>query len=165
MTSDNVLGPDDLQAYMTQEGISGEIVYLDVPTPTVETAAEAVGVQPDQIVKSILFVVKDEVVLAVACGVLRVEKRVLAAKYGVGRKKVKLADAETVLETTGYAVGTVPPFGHRNQIPTLLDPRVLDHDEVYAGGGGENALVRLNSTDILNFCDAEVLDLHTRPTN
>ena len=165
MTNPNPLGPDDLQAYMEQEGISGEIVYLDVPTPTVEIAAEAVGVQVDQIVKSILFVVKDEVVLAVACGVLRVEKRVLAAKYGVGRKKVKLADAETVLEATGYLVGTVPPFGHRTPIPTLLDPRVLDHDEVYAGGGGENALVRLNSTEILKFCDAEVLDLHTRPAN
>ncbi len=165
MPSSNVLGPDDLQAYMTQKGISGEIVYLDTPTPTVETAAAAVGVQPNQIVKSILFLVKDEVVLAVACGILRVEKRVLAAKYGVGRKKVKLADADTVLATTGYLVGTVPCFGHRTPIPTLLDLRVLEHDEVYAGGGGENALVRLNSTDILNFCDAEVLDLHTRPGN
>lgn len=163
MTNDKVLGPDDLQAYMTQEGISGEIVYLDAPTPTVETAAEAVGVQVDQIVKSILFRVRDEVVLAVTCGVLRVEKRVLAAKYGVGRKKVKLANAEIVLERTGYAVGTVPCFGHRTPIPTLLDPRVLEHEEVYAGGGGENALVRLNPTDIQKFCDAEVLDLHTRP--
>jgi prolyl-tRNA editing enzyme YbaK/EbsC (Cys-tRNA(Pro) deacylase) len=163
MTNGNVLGPDDLQAYMEQEGISGEIVYLDVPTPTVETAAEAVGVQPDQIVKSILFLVKDEVVLAVTCGVLRVEKRVLATKYDVGRKKVKLADAETVLMTTGYLVGTVPPFGHRTPIPTLLDPRVLKHDEVYAGGGGENALVRLNSVDIHKFSGAEVLDLHIRP--
>ncbi len=165
MVDENVLGPDDLQAYLTQEGIKGELIYPDTPTPTVETAAEALGVSPDQIVKSILFVVKDEVVLAVACGVLRVEKRVISAKYGVGRKKVKLADAETVLEKTGYMVGTVPCFGHRTPIPTLLDPRVLEHNEVYAGGGGENAMVRLNSTDILKYCNAEVLDLHTRPVS
>ena len=161
MASGNVLGPDDLRAYMAQEGISGEIVYLDVPTPTVETAAAAVGVQPDQIVKSLLFLVKDKAVLAVTCGVLRVEKRILARKYDVGRKKIELADAATVLATIGYPVGTVPPFGHRTPIPTLLDQRVLDHDEVYAGGGGENALVRVNSSEIQKYSEAEVLDLHT----
>ena len=165
MTNHSVLGPDDLREYMERGGISGEIVYLDVPTPTVETAAAAVGVQPDQIVKSLLFLVKDEFVLAVTCGVLRVEKRVLARKYDVGRKKVELADAETVFATIGYPVGTVPPFGHRTPIPTLLDPRVLMHDEVYAGGGGENALVRLKSTEIQKYCEAEVLDLHTWSEN
>ena len=161
MGKDGVFGPEDLRAYMAQHKIAGEIVHLDVPTLTVETAAAAIGVKPEQIVKSLLFQVGDEVALAITCGTLPVEKRVLAGLYGVGRKKVELADAETVRAVTGYTVGGVPPFGHRQSIPAFLDLRVLNHDEVYAGGGGGNALVRLNPEDILEFTNAEVLDLHS----
>ena len=163
LTELEMLGPDDLRTYMQRQGIPGEIVYLEVPTPTVQTAAEAVGVRLEQIVKSLLFLVKDEAVLAITCGTLPVERRVIAARFGVGRKKVKLADAETVLAATGYAVGSVPPFGHRTSLPTMLDPRVLEHEEVYAGGGGGNALVRLNPQDILKVSMAEVVDLHSPP--
>ncbi len=163
MGKDRAFGPEDLQAYMEQHDIAGEIIQLEVPTPTVETAAAAVGTRPEQIVKSLLFRVRDRFALAITCGTLPVEKRVLASHYGVGRKKVDLADAETVQAVTGYSVGSVPPFGHRQPIPTFLDLRVLNHNEVYAGGGGENSLVRLNPEDILKFTRAEVLDLHSNP--
>jgi prolyl-tRNA editing enzyme YbaK/EbsC (Cys-tRNA(Pro) deacylase) len=163
MEKGEIFGPEDLQAYMEQYHISGEIVHLDVPTPTVETAAEAVGSQPEQIVKSLLFQVGDMVVLAITCGTLPVEKRVLAHRFGVGRKKVELADAETVRTETGYPVGGVPPIGHRQSIPALIDPRVLTNDEVYAGGGGENSLVRLNPEDIFKFSNAEIIALHSLP--
>lgn len=163
MGNDRVFGPKDLLAYMAEHEITGEIVYLDVPTLTVETAAAAIGTKPEQIVKSLLFQVRDEVALAITCGTLPVEKRVLAGRYGVGRKKVELADAETVRAVTGYTIGSVPPFGHRQSIPTFLDRRVLNHDEVYAGGGGGNALVRLTPEDILVFTNAKVLDLHSLP--
>ncbi len=163
LTELEMLGPDDLRTYMQRQGIPGEIVYLEVPTPTVQTAAEAAGVHLEQIVKSLVFLVKDEAVLAITCGTLQVERRAIAARFGVGRKKVKLADAETVLAATGYAVGSVPPFGHRKSLPTMLDQRVLEHEEVYAGGGGGSALVRLNSQDIFKFSMAEVVDLHSPP--
>jgi Cys-tRNA(Pro) deacylase len=163
MGKDSVFGPEDLKAYMAQQHIAGEIVHLDVPTLTVETAAAAIGTKPEQIVKSLLFRVRDGFALAVTCGTLPVEKRVLAWHYGVGRKKVDLADAETVQAVTGYPVGGVPPFGHRQSIPTFLDLRVLNHKEVFAGGGGGSSLVRLNSEDILKFTRAEVLDLHSLP--
>ena len=163
MGKDRVYGPEDLRAYMEQHGIAGEILCLDVPTPTVETAAAAVGTQPDQIVKSLLFRVRDGFVLAITCGTMPVEKRVLARHYGVGRKKVDLADAETVQAVTGYSVGSVPPFGHRQTISTFLDFRVLKHKEVYAGGGDGNSLVRLNPEDIQKFTRAEVFDLHSTP--
>ena len=105
----------------------------------------------------------DIVILAITCGTTPVEKRVLASRFGVGRKKVELADADTVLKVTGYPVGGVPPFGHINAVQTFIDPSVLAHDEVYAGGGGGNALLRINPKDMLEYTRPEVISLHTLP--
>jgi prolyl-tRNA editing enzyme YbaK/EbsC (Cys-tRNA(Pro) deacylase) len=163
MGNENVFGPEDLGAFMAAHHIQGEIVHLDVPTLTVETAAEALGVHTDRIVKSLLFTVGEHVILAITCGTSPVEKRVLASRFGVGRKKVELAAAETVLTVTGYPVGGVPPIGHAQAVPAFIDPSVLTHDEVYAGGGGGKALVRMDPQEILKHSRAEVLELHALP--
>jgi Cys-tRNA(Pro) deacylase len=160
------LNSSDLQTFMTTHGIAGEILHLSVPTPTVETAARALGVQLEQIVKSLLFLVEaahTESVLAITCGTAYVERRAIAAHYGVGRKRVKLASPEEVRSISGYEVGAMPPFGHRQPLPTLLDRRVLDLPVVYAGGGGENVLLRLDPRDIARFTSAEVMDLTSIP--
>jgi prolyl-tRNA editing enzyme YbaK/EbsC (Cys-tRNA(Pro) deacylase) len=157
------LSSDHLQAYLQQHSITAEVLHLSVPTPTVELAAKAVGCQPEHIVKSILFLVKGEPVLTITCGARRVERRALASLYSVGRKRVKLARAETVLEMSGYEVGSMPPFGHKQQLTTLIDPTVLAKEEVYAGGGAENALLRISPQDIKHYSQAEVLDLHILP--
>ena len=154
----------DLQVFMDQREIPGQILTLDAPTPTVEAAAQALGVSSRQIVKSVLFTVSGEGVLTISCGDQLVERRVIASLYEVGRKRVKLAPPEVVLDLTGFAVGTVPPFGHRTPLRTLLDPQVLTFDEIFAGGGTHHALVRLNPQDIADITQAEVVDLHTRPT-
>ena len=148
---------------MDRQEIPGQILHLDVPTPTVEAAALALDVEPRQIVKSVLFTVRDACVLTISCGDPLVERRVIAALYGVGRKRVKLAPPAVVLDFTGFPVGTVPPFGHRRPLHTLLDPRVLTFDEIFAGGGTHHALVRLNPKDIARITQAEIIDLHTRP--
>lgn len=160
-----ILGPDDLQAYMQLNNIPGDILHLEVPTPTVAAAAQAVGTAPDQIVKSILFLVDRHPVLAVTCGQMIVDQRVLAGLYQVGRKKVKLATPEYVLQKSGYEVGALPPFGHRTPLPTWMDVRVLEQSEVFAGGGAENTLVRLKPDDILRATGAELIDLLNQPTD
>lgn len=157
------LGSADLQAYMQTHGIVGEFLHLDAPTPTVEAAAEVVGALPDQIVKSILFMVDGEPALAVACGTRHVERRVLARYYEVGKKRVKMANPDQVLEYAGYLVGTVPPFGHRQTLPTFLDHRVLNHEIVYAGGGAIDALIRLESENIKQAINPEIIDLLALP--
>jgi prolyl-tRNA editing enzyme YbaK/EbsC (Cys-tRNA(Pro) deacylase) len=101
--------------------------------------------------------------LSITRGTRFIEQRAIAARFGVGRKRVKLAPPEVVLAVTGYPVGTVPPFGHQNPLQVLIDPAVLELDEVYAGGGDHNAMVRLDPQDILRINQAEILDLHTRP--
>jgi prolyl-tRNA editing enzyme YbaK/EbsC (Cys-tRNA(Pro) deacylase) len=155
------LNSRDLESYMQREDIDGEILHLDSPTPTVASAAQAVGCLPEQIVKSILFLVDGAPVLAVACGPRRVEARALARRYGVGRKRVRLASPPQVLEIAGYEVGAMPPFGHREPLPTLLDPSVLPQAEVYAGGGEEDALLRTTPSEIARAAAAESWDLHT----
>lgn len=152
-----------LQAYLERHAIEGQILHLDVPTPTVESAAQAVSAEPDQIVKTLVFLVHGEPVAAIACGTARVDRRPIAARFGVGRKRVRLATPAQVLETTGYPAGAVPPFGHAQTLPTLLDPRVLEHRQVYAGGGEEDALLRLDPTTILQQTEAQLVDLLEAP--
>jgi prolyl-tRNA editing enzyme YbaK/EbsC (Cys-tRNA(Pro) deacylase) len=65
-----------------------------------------------------------------------------------------------VLATTGYEVGTVPPFGHHQPVPTLVDRRVLEQETVYAGGGGHRVLLRFSPGEILRVTAAETIDLH-----
>jgi prolyl-tRNA editing enzyme YbaK/EbsC (Cys-tRNA(Pro) deacylase) len=155
-----MLTPNDLQIFMNHNKIPGEIIILEVPTPTVEAAAHALGTEPEHIVKSVLFKVSDSQVLAITCGTRHIEQQVIAVRFGVGRKRVRLASSEIVLSVTGYPVGTVPPFGHQSFLKSLIDPSVLALSEVYAGGGAHNAMLRLNPSDILRCTQAEIIDLH-----
>jgi prolyl-tRNA editing enzyme YbaK/EbsC (Cys-tRNA(Pro) deacylase) len=143
-----MLGPLDLQSFMESSEILAELITLSVQTPTVADAAKAVGTSPDRIIKSLLFLVDGEPILAIASGISRIDRRLIAAHFGVGRKRVKLADAAKVLDVTGYAIGTVPPFGQRQSLTTLIDPKVFEHDEVYAGGGAIDTLVRVSPVEI-----------------
>lgn len=151
--------PTDLQAWIEQHNIQAKILHLDTPTPTVESAAQAVGAHPDQIVKSVLFLTPQQPVLAIAYGTAHIDRRAIATRYGLGNKRVKLADARTVLELTGYPAGAVPPFGHPRELPTLLDPGVLRYPQVYAGGGAINALVQVDPREIVRAAKAEILPL------
>lgn len=157
------LTADDLQAFLQMQDIQAEIVFLPVPTPTVETAALAVGVSVEQIVKSILFLVDDQPVLTIACGTAYVDRHCIAGVFGVGKKRVKLASAQEVLALSGYEVGAMPPFGHCQPLRSLLDRRVLDLPEAYAGGGAENALLHISPQEILRVSQAQVMDLVSRP--
>lgn len=109
------LTPDDLARFIAKHRIDAQIERMAMDTPTVLDAATALGVQPPplaQIIKTLLFLIKEEPVLMIACGDATVDRRPLADRFGVGKKQVKLADAQTVLRITGYPVGGVPPFGH-----------------------------------------------------
>lgn len=151
-----MLDDRDLWAFMQANQVQGEIIHLETPTPTVETAAQAMGVQPEQIVKTVLFIINETTpVLAIACGLGRIDPRCLAARYQVNRKKVKLADADTVQRLTGYAAGAVPPFGHLQRFPTLLDACIQAAPMVYAGGGTRSALVRVAPAEIARVTQGE----------
>lgn len=151
---------NDLAAFMEDKGIQGKIVFLDVATPTVEAAAAAVGVQPVQIGKSLLFLTPGEPILVIACGTTPVSYKRLAQYLGINRKKLKLAKAAEVLSVTGYPVGTVPPFGHRRPLSTLIESDVINQKDLYAGGGSINALVHLSTDELRRVTKAEIVTLH-----
>lgn len=156
-----VCGPRDLARFIAEYGIAAELVPMDVETSTVPAAAAALGVEPGQIIKSLLFLVRDAPVLVIASGAAAVDRRPIAERFGVGKKQVKLADAETVLRLTGYPAGGVPPFGHasRAALPTLLDRRVLAWDAVYGGGGDDHTLLRIAPGELARVTGAEWVEL------
>lgn len=153
------LTPTDLAGFIAAHGIAAEIVPMTVETPTVPAAAAALGVSSAQIIKSLLFLVHDRPVLVIAGGETKVERGVLAARYGVGKKQVKLADAATVLQLTGYPAGGVPPFGHRTPLPTLLDRGVAVWNVVYGGGGDDHTLLRIAPGELARVTAAEWVEI------
>ena len=148
-----------LARFIAQHGIAAEIVPMTVETPTVPAAAAALGVSPAQIIKSLLFMMRDQPVLVIASGETMVDRGVLAARFGVGKKQIKLADAETVLRLTGYPAGGVPPFGHPAPLQTLLDRAVLAWDVVYGGGGDDRTLLRVAPGELARVTRAEWIEL------
>jgi prolyl-tRNA editing enzyme YbaK/EbsC (Cys-tRNA(Pro) deacylase) len=117
------------------------------------------GIEADQIVKSVIFWVDERPFLVYGCGTRRVDPRKLAARLQVGRKRVKLADADQVLDITGYAVGTVPPVGLKTPMPAYMDPAVRQYEVIYAGGGGIDALLKMTTTELLRVSNAEIVSM------
>jgi prolyl-tRNA editing enzyme YbaK/EbsC (Cys-tRNA(Pro) deacylase) len=153
-----MLTTDDLQAFIDAHQIAARVVHPPFPTPTVPDAAEAMGVAPDAIIKSVLFIVRrTEPLLVIASGEGRIDQRVIADRLGVGKKQVRIATPEQVEEWTGYPAGGVPPFGHGRPLPTWIDPAVLEQPVVYGGGGDEQTLLRIETAALLPVTQAEVI--------
>jgi len=154
-----------IAAYLREHGIAGEVVFLPEHVPTVEAAARAVGASVERIVKSVLFLADSLPVLVIANGTQRVDYKRVADTLHLSRKRLKLADAPTVLAITGFPVGTVPPFGHKTRLRTLIDAGVLAQPEVYAGGGAIDALVRITPAEIVRATGAETVNVVERAAN
>ncbi|MDX1417043.1 MAG: YbaK/EbsC family protein [Candidatus Promineifilaceae bacterium] len=116
-------------------GLSIEIVTFAETTRTAQEAADAIGCELDQIVKSLCFAVNGEPVMALVSGTNQLDERKLAILCGVGRKKVRRAPAEFVKDQTGFSIGGVPPFGHSQILPIYIDEDLLSFAEVWAAAG------------------------------
>ena len=154
-----MLTSTDLQNFINTHQINATILPMVEHTPTVPDAARVLGVAPEQIIKSLVFVVKGEPLLVISNGLTRVERRKIAAHLGVGRKQIKFANAEQVLEITGFVVGSMPPFGHRQPLPTYIDPVVMEFEIIYGGGGDIDAMLRLTSVELLRVTQAVIADV------
>ncbi len=170
------LTPDELAAYIAVHAPGARLLRNVGDTPTVPAAAAALGVAPDQIIKTLLFTVRGNaqgtdgegappaLVVVISHGERRVDKALLAAHLGVSRKSINLATPPLVLERTGYAVGGVPPFGHATPLPVLLDAAVADAaarfgGHLYGGGGDDHTMLQLTLDDLMRLCTPTVLAL------
>lgn len=84
----------------------------------------------------------------------------------VGRSRVRMATEEEVLEVTGYRVGTVSPFGLKNQIKVLVDASVLNEEEISTGSGVRDIAIILKSADLCRaLAEAEIVSLAEQPNH
>jgi prolyl-tRNA editing enzyme YbaK/EbsC (Cys-tRNA(Pro) deacylase) len=151
--------PADLARYIQQHHVDAALITDIGDTPTVPTAAAALGVGVDEILKTLLFYVKGDPWVVISHGVEPVPARALADHFGVGKRQIKLARPQQVLAETGYPVGGVPPIGHRNPNPVILAQSILDYDVVFGGGGDDHTMLRIPVSELLRLLTPILLPL------
>lgn len=137
------------QEILHQRGLDLTVQELPDSTRTADDAATALGCEKAQIVKSLVFrTAVNTPVLVLASGPNRVNEKAISRLLG---DKISKADADFVKEVTGFAIGGVPPLGHRQELKLLVDEDLLNFDEVWAAAGTPNAVFRIRGplTDIL----------------
>ena len=132
---------------LDQLGIPHRIFQHQAPVTSFEQAAAERNQRPEQIVRSILFQVRPgEFVMVLMAGTGQVDWKKL--RQFVKRSRVRMATEEEVLEVTGYRIGTVSPFGLKNQVRVLMDASVLSEEEISIGSGVRNTALVMKSSDV-----------------
>ena len=126
-------------------------------TKTAQDAANAIGVTVGQIVKSLVFGVDGEIVMAYVSGANQLDEKKLA--LAAGGTKCSRVDADAVREATGYPIGGVPPFGHSTQLRIFIDPDLLQYDEVWAAAGTWNDNFAIAPNELVRVSGGVVTDL------
>ncbi|MCX4700116.1 YbaK/EbsC family protein [Streptomyces sp. NBC_01352] len=129
-------------------------------TRTAAEAAAAIGCELSQICKSLIFAADGVPVLVLMDGASRVDLDLV--REALGADKVTRARADVVRETTGYAIGGVPPFGHRTRTRVLADRSLLDHDLVWAAAGTPYTVFPMQPKDLVAHAGATLVDVRER---
>ena len=140
-------------------GIPHRLFIQRTPVTSFEEAASARGQRPEQIVRSILFQIQpEEFLMVLMAGPAQVDWKKL--RQLVKRSRVRMATEEEVLEMTGYRIGTVSPFGLRNQVRVMIDASVLREDEISIGSGIRSVAIIMQSSDIQKALgEVEIVEL------
>ncbi len=137
--------------YFRPLGLEGDILEFEVSSATVELAAQAVGVIPARIAKTLSFLVDDGCVLVVAAGDAKVDN----SKYkGFFHTKAKMLSAEQVTEFTGHAIGGVCPFGNPEGVRTYLDVSLQRFDTVFPAAGSSNSAIELTCDELAQYSNS-----------
>jgi prolyl-tRNA editing enzyme YbaK/EbsC (Cys-tRNA(Pro) deacylase) len=157
----------DLASWIAKRDGSATLVRCEgALTPDVASSAEALGVDVQSIVKSLVFFADGEFVVVVTNGLTKVDVKKIAKKMGVANRRVRLATSQETVEACGFVPGTVPPFGHVRALRTFVDasvPTEVKNGPVFGGGGDPDAEVRVESVDeLLRLTEGELLDVKKR---
>ena len=147
---------DRVRTALAALGYAGEVLVMPDSTHTAEMAAAAAGCELGQIVKTLAVYAGDAAMLALVPGDRRLSDRLLATRCGVGRRQVKLASAEQVLELTGYPVGGVSPFGLPAPLPVLVDAGFERFEQVWIAAGTANAILPIGLDELVRFTSGEI---------
>jgi Cys-tRNA(Pro) deacylase len=150
--------PERVQHALNQAGLDILVHELPASTRTAKAAAEAVGCQVGQIVKSLVFRTKrtEQPVLILTSGDNQVNEETAAEWIG---EKISFADPDFVRETTGFAIGGVSPVGHIQQVSTFIDRDLLEYAEIWAAAGTPQAVFRITPTDLVRITRGKVIQV------
>jgi prolyl-tRNA editing enzyme YbaK/EbsC (Cys-tRNA(Pro) deacylase) len=146
-----------------RRGVAIDIVVFDESTHTAQEAADAIGVELGQIVKSLVFVApvdlaRDdagvEPIIALVRGTDRVDIARLASV--AGKTRMRRATAREASDASGFSIGGIPPFGHRQHIQVVMDPGLDGYPEVWAAAGTANAVFAIAPRTLALLSDALV---------
>ncbi|MFF5571517.1 YbaK/EbsC family protein [Streptomyces luteogriseus] len=142
-------------------------------TRTATEAAAAIGCELSQICKSLIFAAWGSPllersrelgggvpVLVLMDGASRVDLELVREELGAD--KVTRAKVDVVRETTGYAIGGVPPFGHKTRTRVLADRSLLEHDVVWAAAGTPYTVFPMAPRDLVTHADGTLVDVRER---
>jgi prolyl-tRNA editing enzyme YbaK/EbsC (Cys-tRNA(Pro) deacylase) len=128
-----------------EENLNLEIIEFKQSTATVQLAAEALGVEPDRIAKTMAFKLKETNILIVSKGRARVDNRKFKDKFS---EKPKMMNHEEVVELTGHPVGGVCPFGLAESLDIYLDNSLKEFDFVYPAAGTANTAIKISVIEL-----------------
>ena len=136
-------------------GSTSEVIVLAETARTAEDAASSLGSELGAIVKSLVFAIKGQPVMALVAGDKRCNTKALPQALGL-EGKVKRADADVVRETTGFSIGGVAPVGHLNALPLVIDESLSRFDTVYAAAGHPHCVFATSVDELQRMTGASV---------
>jgi Cys-tRNA(Pro) deacylase len=146
-----------VRTYLEAHGLADGLCEFEQSTKTAQEAADAMGCELGQIVKSLVFVVDGKPVVALVAGDRRGDTDAIAALLGGG--KARFADAETVRGATGYAIGGVSPFDLPAGLPLFADSSLARFETVYPAAGTPTSMVCVQLAELLELTGARVADI------
>ena len=150
---------ESVRAEFAARGLDIPIIELEVSTATVALAADAHGVEPGRIAKTLAFRLGDgRTILLVARGDARIDNRLFKAQFGRGR----MLGADDVVALTGHPVGGVCPFGLAQPLPIYLDHSLRDFDEILPAAGAIHSAVRLSPQQLAEITGGEWVEVCLR---
>ncbi len=152
-----------VQQFLIENGFSCIVKELPDSTRTAQEAAQAIGCAVAQIAKSLIFMdqASGDPILVIASGANQVDLKKI--ERATGLRLVK-ADGKFVKERVGFAIGGVPPVGHREKVRTILDPALKNYDCLWAAAGTPFAVFQLSSSEIQRMTEGEFVDLNASLT-
>lgn len=136
---------DRVVEYLKKWDKDKDILVFETSSATVELAAQAVGVEPERIAKTICFKNGEGAMLIVTAGDTKTDNKKFKSEFGF---KAKMLTPDETLEYTGHAVGGVCPFGLQNNIPVFLDISLKRFVTVYPACGSSNSAIKLTLDEI-----------------
>ncbi|AIC31726.1 UNVERIFIED_ORG: prolyl-tRNA editing enzyme YbaK/EbsC (Cys-tRNA(Pro) deacylase) [Rhizobium etli] len=147
---------ESVRAFLRAHAPDIDIIETTESSSTVALAAEAHGVEPAQIAKTICLRVGEQMMLVVACGTARLDNRKFKDTFGA---KGRMLDAEEVVAVTSHPVGGVCPFGLPSPLPIYCDVSLKRFDEVVPAAGSTNSAVRIGTGRLAELTGASWVDV------